>query len=71
VVVDGKTGRVVPPGDMEGFVATVDALLSGPEYRSTLGAGARALARSAYDLESIVSDYETLYAKLLSTRVRA
>jgi len=71
VVVDGKTGRVVPPGDMEGFVATVDALLSGPEYRSTLGAGARALARSAYDLESIVSDYETLYAKLLSTRVSA
>jgi phosphatidyl-myo-inositol dimannoside synthase len=50
-VVDGETGLVVDPGDLDGVVAALGGLLADPDRRRALGAAARARveAELAYD----------------------
>jgi colanic acid/amylovoran biosynthesis glycosyltransferase len=43
-VVDGESGVLVPPGDVAALAGALDALLSDPDRRAKLGAGARARA---------------------------
>lgn len=42
IVGDGVTGRLVPPGDVEGFAGAVEALAADPALRRRLGAAGRA-----------------------------
>ena len=71
VVIDGETGTLVQPGDMEAFVDAIDALLAHPDRREALGTAARQLVLDSYDLERIAGDYETLYDSLLRRRAAA
>lgn len=57
--------QVVPTGDAEAFVNKVVAMLNDPAMRTRLGVENQARARQFFSLESMVSDYEQLYASLI------
>ncbi len=58
VVIDGVTGFLVPPGEVDGFVAAVVRLIEDRELRLKMGKAARNRAREHFRLESSVDDYE-------------
>jgi glycosyltransferase involved in cell wall biosynthesis len=64
VVLDGETGFLCAPDDLEGMAARVGALLDDPGLRRTLGAAARADAVARFRLEPTVDRYEALYRRL-------
>lgn len=49
LVVDGVSGRLVPPSDVAAFTAALDDLLSDPDNRATLGAAGRLKVQQEYD----------------------
>ena len=57
MVVQGVTGRVVPPGDAGGFAAALEQLLSEPALRRRMGAAAR---RHAVDRFSVAHQVDRL-----------
>jgi glycosyltransferase involved in cell wall biosynthesis len=63
-VKDGATGRLVAPGDMEGFVSAVGELLDDPAQRLAMGERARAFARERYAMDGIVGRFEQLYSEI-------
>lgn len=66
LLVDGVTGRLVPPGDPSGLAAAVCELLSRPDLRQRLGAAARESAVMRFQpvpsTERLVRIYETVLA---------
>ena len=50
IVVTGKTGRLVPPGDVRAFAAAVRRLILDDEARAAMGAAARAKVEREHDL---------------------
>lgn len=68
-VVDGETGRLVPPADADAIVRAVDELLSAPaERRAALGAAGRARVERHFTLSRMANRYETLFQRALSER---
>ena len=49
---DGRSGRLVAPGDVEALARTLEALIRAPDERQRLGAGALVRARTAWDAEA-------------------
>jgi glycosyltransferase involved in cell wall biosynthesis len=64
VVIDGRTGQVVAPGDAAAFTAAVATLAADPERRTAMAAAARERARE-FEPEAMVDAYERLYDELL------
>lgn len=64
IVIDGVTGRLVPPGDPERLARVVAEALGCPEAR-TWGEAAATLIADRYGLASMVRAYERLYAELV------
>ena len=60
LVVDGKTGLLVPPGDVPALRAAIERLLADPELRRRLGAAGRERARERFSWERVTA--ETLRA---------
>jgi glycosyltransferase involved in cell wall biosynthesis len=61
VVNDGRTGRLVPPGDVEAFArALVEIAREPPAVRRALGEAARADFERGYTLERMVDRYAEL-----------
>ncbi|WP_224963348.1 glycosyltransferase [Geomonas subterranea] len=60
VVLDGVTGYLVPPGDVECLTDRISRLLDTPSLRSRFGAAGRALVRQEYSVQSRVSEYVEL-----------
>ncbi|WP_437731803.1 glycosyltransferase [Sorangium sp. So ce1335] len=56
-VVDGVTGRLLPPGDAEAFAAALVELAGDPERRARMGAAGWERARERFSLERMVGDY--------------
>jgi glycosyltransferase involved in cell wall biosynthesis len=50
IVHDGRTGRLVPTGDVQAFAAAVASLIDAPEERAALGARARQRALEYHDI---------------------
>lgn len=71
-VLDGVTGRLVPPGDADAWAAamawTIDA---GPERRAAMGAAARERARSLYSVEAMCAATLEVYARVLAEKSRS
>ncbi|MFO1500927.1 MAG: N-acetyl-alpha-D-glucosaminyl L-malate synthase BshA [Verrucomicrobiota bacterium] len=61
VMEDKVTGLMVAPGDVDGLVRAVEALLHDAERRATQGAAARDRARMHFAPGVIVPRYEALY----------
>ncbi|AUX36037.1 MULTISPECIES: glycosyltransferase [Sorangium] len=56
-VVDGVTGRLVPPGDAEALAGALVELAEDPARRGRMGAAGWERARERFSLERMVADY--------------
>jgi N-acetyl-alpha-D-glucosaminyl L-malate synthase BshA len=65
VVVDGETGALVAPGDIEAMAARAVAILQDPDRWQQLRAGAIERARR-FSADLVVPQYETVYRRLLA-----
>jgi glycosyltransferase involved in cell wall biosynthesis len=70
VVIDGETGRLVPPKDPVSLASAVAELLAKPELRHSLGTKGRDLIESRYGLARMVERYEDLYEQVLGVARR-
>jgi glycosyltransferase involved in cell wall biosynthesis len=64
VIADGETGVLVPPGDKATLARETRALLDDPERRRRLGEAGRRRVAERYAVETMVRNYEALYAQL-------
>ena len=66
-VTDGRTGRLVTPGDAGALAAALRVLIQSPSERLALGGAALAHARQAYDAQA---GYDAL-AELIRKQMQA
>jgi glycosyltransferase involved in cell wall biosynthesis len=67
VVLDGRTGLVVPLGNPQALGAAVSRLVDMPEeQRRKLGEAARVHVMANFDLDVVVTRWEALYGELLA-----
>jgi glycosyltransferase involved in cell wall biosynthesis len=63
-VLDGITGRLIPPGDEEAMVTALEELLSDEGKRRSMGAAGRARVLETFDpersLDALASTYDAL-----------
>ncbi|HET6908294.1 MAG TPA: glycosyltransferase family 4 protein, partial [Mycobacteriales bacterium] len=62
LVVDGATGRLVPPGDVDALATAMAVLINDPELRRTWGTAARQRAEQHYGVEQFCTAIRDLYA---------
>ena len=67
-VVDGLTGRLVPPGDSAALAGALKAVLGDSQIRAAMGRAARDRYESTYTPRRFVDAYRRLYASLLERR---
>ena len=65
VIVDGRTGRLVPEGDADGFVDALADCLADGGVRHAAGEAARARYLAEFTHARMVAAYATLYRELL------
>ena len=63
-IVDGETGRLVPPRNAAAFASAVAELLSDPEKRKAMGEAGRHRATERFSLDRMVGEVESLYETL-------
>ena len=64
LITDGVDGRLVEPGDRNGFASALAALLQDAGARARLGQAARRTIESRFDLTTTAAQYTTLYREL-------
>lgn len=67
VVLDGRTGRLVPLNDLDAFVAALCELAADADARRRLGHAGRELCLERFDWRRMVDQLEALYGELAST----
>jgi glycosyltransferase involved in cell wall biosynthesis len=68
IVIDGKTGLTVPPGDPQLLAAAISNLLRQPELRARMGRAGREWVLHAFSHRHQVEKTEELYQQALETR---
>ncbi len=68
LVIDGETGRLVPPGDPAALATALRGYLDDPTLGVRHGAAGRARARARFSLEGMLQRYGELYANALARR---
>lgn len=71
VVVDGVSGRLVPPGDPPALAAAMEASICDGAGRSQHGAAGRERVARAYSMTSMIDAYTKLYDDALTARCGA
>ena len=66
VVVDGETGRLVPPDDPEALAAGMLALACDDSLRSRLGAAGHARVLDRFGLDRMVDETIAIYGEVIS-----
>jgi D-inositol-3-phosphate glycosyltransferase len=66
VVVEGVTGRLVPPKSVEGLRGALEELLRRPDRGRSMGLAGRDLVRSRFDWRANGEKLAALYEKALS-----
>jgi glycosyltransferase involved in cell wall biosynthesis len=64
LVVDGETGLLCPPEDVDALGAALRRLAADPALRAKMGAAGRERAARDFGVERLVRSYETLYSEL-------
>lgn len=67
MIIDGETGRLVPPGDTEALTHAMDELVSDTELRERFGRAARQRAEK-FSAEIAIPQFEELYRDLVAQR---
>lgn len=70
LVLEGRTGALVPPADADALAEVLAAYVTDPEAVPVQGRAARERAEQAFSLESMVARYVDLYGELLQRRGR-
>lgn len=65
-IVDGVTGLVVPPGDPLSLAGAIDALLTDPQRRLTMGAAARRYAAEQFSVQRVIAEVSEIYSEMLA-----
>jgi len=65
VVINGKTGILVPPGDFKELALAITALLCQPDLMRAMGREGRDRAERNFDVRKMVESYEDLYEEIL------
>lgn len=65
VVVDGETGFLFAPGDVEGFAGRLQEMVEAPERFRDLGQRGQARAEALFSAERIVGQYLEVYRRVL------
>ncbi|HEX2142116.1 MAG TPA: glycosyltransferase [Candidatus Limnocylindria bacterium] len=68
VVVDGESGRLVPPADPEALRTAIDELLANPVLLSTMGRAARQRVVASFSSATQAAQHAALYAQCLAQR---
>ncbi len=71
IVVDGRTGFLVPIGGVAGLTMGLRRLIGDPALRAELGAGARQQAVSTFGMDRFVDEFAGLYEGLAARRQAA
>ena len=66
MIVDGRTGRLVPPGDREALAAALLALFREPELTTRMAKLARERTLERHQATRLVGDIDWLYRELLA-----
>jgi len=69
-VVDGQSGRLVPPRDPETLADGLVALLKDPAVADQLGKGARQRVEKCFGLSAHAAEFAALYRQLASDQIR-
>jgi glycosyltransferase involved in cell wall biosynthesis len=64
LVLDGRSGLLVPPEDVGALQAALERLAADPALRRMLGEGGRARAAAEFGVGRLVAAYEALYSEL-------
>jgi len=64
VVEHGRSGLLVPPGDVDALASALESLIDDEPRRLALGRAARTRAQELFSAEVIVPRYEALYRRL-------
>ena len=64
IVLDGETGVLVPPDDIEALASALRALARQPQLRERLGAAGQLRAQQ-FDWDALAAQYEEVYRKAL------
>jgi glycosyltransferase involved in cell wall biosynthesis len=67
VVVDGKTGILVPREDVDALQAALRRLAADPALRASMGAAGRERAKSEFSAARLVESYQGLYSELTAS----
>jgi glycosyltransferase involved in cell wall biosynthesis len=70
IIVDGETGRLVPPDDAPALAAAVGDLFEHPARASAMGAAGRTLARQEFSVDRMAERTAGVYDEALSSRRR-
>jgi glycosyltransferase involved in cell wall biosynthesis len=68
-LVDGRTGLLVPPGDVDALAGAIVRLLEAPELATRLGQAARQLIADRFSIDRMAATTEELYRELLVQKV--
>jgi glycosyltransferase involved in cell wall biosynthesis len=64
VVVQGVTGMLSEPGDLDGLTANLDALLADPERRRRLGAAGRRRVEQSFTIQRMTHEVAEVYREI-------
>jgi glycosyltransferase involved in cell wall biosynthesis len=67
MIIDGETGLLVPPGDVEALASAMQRLIESPDLRERLGRASRERAQM-FAPEAVVPRFEQLYTQLGASR---
>jgi glycosyltransferase involved in cell wall biosynthesis len=68
VIVDGRTGLLVPPENVDALASKIVALLNNRTQRDYLGATAKKLIEQEYSAERMTEDYLHVYDQAIMTK---
>src|SRR5581483_3691987 len=65
LIVDGETGLLTAPGDVDALANAMRIILTQPTYAAALGHAARQRVKNLFSLEKIVDSYDALYTRVV------
>ena len=65
LVMDGESGLLIPPGDIEALCNAIESLINDPVQRQRLGEAGRRTVEANFSLQQAAAQYAEIYHQLL------